>query len=227
MELKAEKTKVTPQQMALALYAAYWKYFHSWPKKDSIKILLAQWALETGWGKSMWNFNVGNAKSQPGEGHDWCYFKCNEILQRNMAEKLQSDDPSRVKITSHRSDGTCITWFSPKHPWSCFRAFGTLEEGTYDHLKMVVNRFNKAWPFVEMGYPEAYSHALKQQRYYTADESSYTRTLKKVFKKLDSLELPEEPVLNEEERQRVLNQVGISLAEMVEDIYEREEDDKA
>lgn len=220
-ELEAVKTDVTPQQMAMALYESYWKYFHSWPSKDTIRVLLAQWALETGWGKHMWCYNVGNAKSRPGDGHDYCFFKCNEIIPAAKAKKLLAEDPSRVSITTHRADGLCVVWFSPKHLWSRFRAFKTLEEGVYDHLRMVVQTFDRAWPFAVAGDPAGYSHALKLQGYYTADEASYTKTLKSVFNKLDSLEVPDGPLITQEVRERVLGSVAISLADMVEDIYER------
>lgn len=225
-ELKDERTKVTPQEMALALVKAYWKYLNSWPKKDTIKVLLAQWALETGWGKHMHCYNVGNAKHSFDSGEDYCFFKCNEILRKDIAERLLHEDPTRVQITTYRANNTCITWFLPKHPWTRFRAFKTLDEGVYDHLKMVVNRFDAAWPHAVRGDPQAYSHALKQQKYYTADEASYTKTLVSVFNKLDSLELPTEPFIQEEERQRLLNLVSISLSEMTDDIHIRDEPER-
>ena len=192
-ELKAEKTIVTMQQMALAFYEAYYLYFNSWPKPESIKILLSQWALETGWGKSMWCYNIGNAKSRPGDGHNWCFFKCNEVIKKSTAERLQASSPSTAKITSYRSDGLCIVWFYPKHAWSRFRAFKTLDDGVYDHLRMVVQNFNKAWPYVVKGDPTKYSKALKRQGYYTADEASYTKTLRSIY---DNLSVDAPPIRN-------------------------------
>ncbi len=226
-ELKAEKTNVSVQEIAIEMTLAYWRYFRSWPKKNTIKILLAQWALETGWGKHMWCYNIGNAKSREGDGHDYCFFACNEILSEHASRALQAEDPERVKITSTRSNGTCIVWFYPKHPWCRFRAFRSLSEGVYDHLKMVVRTFDKAWPHAVDGDPRAYSRALKLQKYYTADEASYTKTLVAVFNKLDSLEVPLGPIIPEEERQRVMNSVALSLQDMVEDIHEREQDSGA
>jgi hypothetical protein len=221
-ELKDEKTEVTTQEMALALVHAYWKYFRSWPRKDTIRVLLAQWALETGWGKHMHCFNVGNAKHSFSSGNDYCFFKCNEILRKDVAELLLHEDPTRVMITSYRANNTCVTWFLPKHPWSRFRAFKTLEDGVYDHLKMVVNRFDGAWPYAVAGDPEGYCRALKAQKYFTADLSVYTKTLKSVFNKLASLEMPEGPIVTPEGRQRVLASVSLSLSEMTEDIHLRD-----
>jgi len=221
-EFKAERTKVTPQRMALAMYDAYWRYFRSWPNRDTIRVLLAHWALETGWGKWMWCYNVGNVKSHSGDDHDYCFFKCNEILIKPVAERLLVEDPTRVQITSYRSDDTCIVWFLPKHPWSRFRAFKTLEEGVYHHLKLLVQKFNKAWPHAVAGDPEEYCYALKEQRYFTADLSSYKNTFLAVFDKLDALEVPDGPVLTSMEKERVLGSVSLSLTDMVEDIYRRD-----
>jgi len=213
-ELVAEKTAVTAQQMALALHEAYHRYFNSHPNRDSIRILLSQWALETGWGKSMWCFNVGNAKSRNGDGHDWCFFKCNEVIKRSTAEALQRASPATAKIASYRSDGLCVIWFHPKHAWARFRAFRTLEDGVRDHLRLIVQKFDKAWPCIVKGDPVEYSRALKRQGYYTADEAQYTRVLKSVFDKLDSIVLPEAPLFTEEERREALNRVALSLQNM-------------
>lgn len=215
-ELEAVRTPVTKQQMAIAFYEAYWRYFNSWPKKDSIRILLAQWALETGWGKSMWCYNVGNAKSRPNDGYDWCFYKCNEIIAKSTAERLQATSPATAKITSYRSDGLCVIWFYPKHAWSRFRAFRALDAGVYDHLVLVVKKFDKAWPYVVRGDPAEYSRALRRQGYYTADEAAYTKTLKGVFDMLASIELPDRPLLTEEERREALNTTALSLQNIVE-----------
>jgi Mannosyl-glycoprotein endo-beta-N-acetylglucosaminidase len=35
----------------------------------AMQAVLAQWALETGWGKAEWSFNVGNIKALPGQAY--------------------------------------------------------------------------------------------------------------------------------------------------------------
>lgn len=219
MELEAKKTEVTTEHMALAFHAAYVRYFNSHPQDDTIRILLSHWALETGWGKSMWCYNVGNAKAGPSRDPNkhWCYFRCNEIISRARAEQMVETDPKLVKITTYRSNGTCIVWFEPKHGWSCFRAFDTLEDGVYDHLKLIVKKFNKAWPFIYRGDPQGYSKALKEQGYYTADESSYTRTLVKVFHMFDKLRFPLREALSIEEKAVVMATISNSLRGMTEE----------
>ena len=203
--------------MAEAFYLAYKRYFADYPKPEAIKILLSHWALETGWGKSMWCYNVGNAKAKPGGSYDWCFFRCNEIIDVRLAETMAERDPEHVQITKRYKNGRCITWFEPKHRWSCFRAFRSLEDGAYDHLKLIVQKFDKAWPYVVAGNPERYSRALKGMGYYTADEEQYTRVLKAVYNKFDKIEFPAKPLLTAEERTEAMNLVAFSLQNMTEE----------
>lgn len=220
-EVEAVRTPATPQDIAFEMYKAYRSFFgNPHPNPDSIRVLMAQWALETGWGKSMWCYNIGNAKSRPGDGYDHCFFRCNEILSRRTAERLAKES-SLATITKYRDDGLCVVWFDPKHRYCRFRAFRDLFDGTYDHLKMLVTIFDESWKYVEAGDPAEYSRALKRQGYYTADERQYTRVLTSVFRKLASIELPKAPLLTEEEAKENMNTVFISLQDITEeeDIY--------
>lgn len=210
-EHPATKTTASVEQMAEAFYKAYFTYLNDCPKPDSIKIVLSHWALETGWGKSMRCYNVGNAKSREGDGYDYCFFACNEILDSSLARWLQCESPETVKITSHRADGKCVVWFYPKHPACRFRAFDCLYAGAYDHLKLLIQRFDKAWHYIVSPDVAAFSAALKAQRYYTADEVSYTKTLTSVFRMFDSVKLPTGPMFTAQERANLLNQVALSL----------------
>jgi hypothetical protein len=186
-ELPDQKTVATREEVLEALWRAWLVCFGEAPKKESIWILMSQWALETGWGKSMHCFNFGNVKSREGDGFDFCYFACNEILKNSVAQKYQAANPDTAKITSVRSDGTSIIWFYPKHPGCRFRAFETLFEGAIDHLVLIRKRFNQSWPAVLAGDPAQYGHMLRVQKYYTADESSYVATLSSVFKTLSRM----------------------------------------
>lgn len=208
------RTQVNVQQMATAFYDAYSRFLNSCPKPESVKILLSHWALETGWGKAMRCYNVGNAKSRDGDGYDYCYFACNEILTRASAERFHAHAPNTTKITKYRSDDRCVIWFYPRHRWSRFRAFDNLYEGAYDHLKLLIRRFGLAWQPLVNGNVEAYSRMLKAQRYYTADEPVYTKTIKAVFSMFEDIELPEQPMFTEREREQVLNNVALSLARL-------------
>ncbi len=144
------------------------------PKRESLIVLLAQWALETGRGHSMHCFNIGNIKGRPGgtDGHDWVFFRCNEVLKGK------------------------IVWFDPPDPGCCFRAYDNLELGARDYLALLRKRFSKAWPAVIIGDPAAFSHALKAQGYYTASEGLYTRSLVSIFKEFLLTTKPDLPDLH-------------------------------
>ncbi len=153
-------TPVTPNEVFGALQSAWQRQFGALPQRSSLLVLLAQWALETGRGKSMHCFNLGNVKSG-GQAGDWCFFRCNEIIKGK------------------------VVWFDPDDAACRFRAFKTLEDGARDYLQTLHNRFTKAWPAVLEGAPADFSHLLRKQNYYTANEAQYTGTLVALFKEFE------------------------------------------
>lgn len=161
-------TKVTVPEMFAALRSAWRDAFREGPKRESLLVLLSQWALETGRGKSMHCFNLGNVKHVPGDGRDFTYFRCNEILNGKEV------------------------WFDPPNPASCFRAYASLDEGAADYLALLHRRFASAWPAVVAGAPGDFARALYDARYYTADPRLYTRTLVSLFDEF-SRTIPPDP----------------------------------
>jgi hypothetical protein len=149
-------TPVTPKQVLDSLGNAWHELFAAEAHRTSLLVLLAQWALETGRGHSMHCFNLGNVKSN-GQAGDWCFFRCNEIINGK------------------------VVWFDPDDAGCRFRAFKTLDEGALDYMKTLHQRFQKAWPADEAGDPAAFAHLLRMQNYYTADEGLYTRSLVSLF----------------------------------------------
>lgn len=188
--IAAEKTPATPQQVFESLALAWKKQLGEEPKRESLLVLLAQWAFETGRGKAMWNFNLGNAKGKPGggDGRCWTFFACNELLPVAHANALvakaglrRDGGPGNDVVITSIKDGIATVWFYPSHPVCCFRAFRTLDDGTEDYFAMMRKRFSSAWPAVVAGDPAQFSHLLKVARYYTADESHYTRSLVSIY----------------------------------------------
>jgi len=222
-EIADRKTVVTAQEMADALYRAWYKYFGRPPAYHSILVLLSQWALETGSGKSMHNYNVGNVKARPDGPYDYQFFACNERMSLQQAMKLQQADPQHAKITRDNGDGTCWIWFYPKHPGCCFRAFRTLDDGVFDHLIMLVNHksFKQAWPAVEAGSPEQFSKLLRKAGYYTADESAYTAGVVRLYKGFEGkVKLPDPPLFTPDEEREIRNAVTLSLQKLSMELVE-------
>jgi hypothetical protein len=224
--LVAEKTPATVQEIFTALWRAWVQIFGTTPRVESILILLAQWAFETGYGKAMRCFNFGNVKSTPTDGFDYCYFACNEILTKAQALAYVAKNPETAKITKVRDDGKVVIWFYPDHPGCRFRAFHSIFEGAIDHLSIVSKKFSKSWPAVLAGDPKQYAHMLKMQKYYTGDESVYTSSLVSIFHGLVKRNMvvePEEvkPVdlnqITDMEKQRIAALVSLTMQQSYEE----------
>lgn len=188
--IPAQKTPATPEDIYEALQAVWVERLGSEPKRESLLVLLAQWAFETGRGKSMWNWNMGNQKGRPdgSDGRSWTFFACNEILSASSADRLVASAKARLDgkgpdaaITKSLANGLKEVWFYPNNPVCCFRAYDTLKAGAYDYFDLLRKRFASAWPAVEAGDPAQFSRLLKQAKYYTADEGHYTRGLTSIF----------------------------------------------
>lgn len=188
--IAAQKTPASPAEIYEALRAVWVERLGSEPKRESLLVLLAQWAFETGRGKSMWNWNMGNQKGRPGgsDGRSWTFFACNEILSASAADRLVASAKPRIDgkgpdavVTKSLVNGLKEVWFYPNNSVCCFRAYDTLRDGAFDYFDLLRKRFASAWPAVEAGDPAQFSHLLKKANYYTADESHYTRSLVSIF----------------------------------------------
>jgi len=155
-------TPATALQMLTAMRGAWPTLFGAAPQTESLLVLIGQWALETGYGKYMHAYNVGNIKSIEGDGHDYTYFRCNEFI------------------------GGQVVWFDPDNPGCRFRAYPSLELGVADYLRTIHGQYSSAWSAVESGDPAEYAHLLKMGDYYTASEASYTQGLVEIFGYLKS-----------------------------------------
>jgi len=186
-QLPAQRIQVTPEDMFVALGTAWQHYFNSDANASQLCLLLAQWALETGSGAAMWNYNIGNVKSREGDGRDYTYFSCFEI------EKGQK------------------VWYHPDDPTCRFRAFKTLALGAADYLDLLVNRFGDndpekdAWGAVGKADPVAFCHALKLKGYYTADEGQYTAGVMARFRHFlqSGFDITKIPPLSTEEKDQL------------------------
>lgn len=164
--VEAKVRQITEEEAAYALREAWKKLYNVYPSIESLALLWSQWALETGRGKSIWCYNFGNIKKnyKPDDGHDWCMFRCSEII--NGKNK----------------------WFDPPSPQTHFRAYPTMVDGAFDYINFLAKktRYAKAWEQVKKGNPAAFSHELKVAGYYTANEELYTKGVVKLteeFKK--------------------------------------------
>jgi hypothetical protein len=227
-------TTCTPEQMFHALAMAWVEMFDEVPKINSILVLLCQWALETGWGKSCHCWNIGNFKSHDGDGYDYVYYKCDERYPEAQAKQYLTSVGVRVHIgsdgmpdgpdssglpnaalESKNSDGTWTIYFWPDHPVSRFRASITIEDGVKIYLASMFNRFSKAWPAVKAGDPDAFVHLLKLQGYFTADEEQYRKTEHSVFNTLSAkhFDMSNLPILSSDHASQIQGLIALTLSQ--------------
>ena len=217
-KLPAVKTPVPTAELIPALWYAWTKFFGAPPvHRESIWILTAQWGLETAWGKQCYNWNLGNVKSYEGDSHNYQFYACNEILSLAQAQKYVAKNPDTAKITTVRKDGKAIIWFYPEHSGCRFRAHKSLDEGVLDHLRLLVRRFDKAWPEIIEGDVVGYSRALRAQGYYTADEASYTKTLQGCVQIAAKAEVDYDalPFLGEHEKDQLNGIIALTASQML------------
>jgi hypothetical protein len=218
IELPDLKTAITKQEALDALWRAWMAYFGAPPaRKESIWVICSQWALETKWGESMHNYNMGNVKSKDGDGYDFQYYGCGEEILLAEARRWIAADPGLVKVVRSYTakDGRLMAsvWVDPKH-WACrFRAFNTLVEGAVDYVGLLVKRFNLSWEGVERGDPALFSRLLHQQGYYTADVAIYTKTMTGVYAMFAKMPFDYDtlPIFTESEKDRISNLVSLTV----------------
>lgn len=174
----AVKTTYNQQQVIKAFVTAWFKQFNEIPKKESIGVLYAQNALETGGTVSMWNNNVGNVKFVPSKNQDDDNEK-EYMMLTNVWEIIKG-------VKKYYQPPDTATWF---------RSFPTLEDGIAEHLDFLKNhKYKSAWTAVESGNPAAFAHLLKLGYYYTAPEADYVKNMNYFFNKYMQTQTYEETV---------------------------------
>lgn len=185
----AVKTPVSAEAMVSAMSVAWWRYFHAPPIPDAVRLLVAQWALETGWGRSMVCFNVGNVKAfSTTSDYDYCYFTTWEIVSADAARDMVRANPATAKIVRFVNDGRkAHVALYPDHPGCRFKAFASLEDGCLEHMGLIAERFSRSWPALRSGSAKEYARALKAQGYYTASVEEYETAIDGVARSLRRL----------------------------------------
>ena len=149
--IPAAKTKLTEAEATYALREGWKLVFGEYPSIDSLSILWAQSALETGRWTFIWNYNFGNIKRH--DDHDYCMFRCNEVI------------------------GGKVVWFDPPDPQTWFCAYPSAVDGAREYIEFVSqrSRYKLAWAQLVAGSAIKYCAALKTAGYFTADLVSYTK----------------------------------------------------
>jgi hypothetical protein len=129
--------------------------------RAALLVLLSQSAFETGFWKAIHWWNLGNAKHVPGDGRDYCAFRCSEVI------------------------GGKEVFLDPPNAGCEFAAFDSLDDGAAYYLTLLRYHFAPAWPAVLAGDVADFARRLKAARYYTADEAVYCAGLIRCLAQLD------------------------------------------
>jgi hypothetical protein len=163
-ELPCVATPCSPGELAPALVEAWRSTTGDEPSRGSILLLLAQWALETGWGRYCYCWNLGNYRAVRGEC--WTYLpRCSEVVG-GVERFYRRDVPAEREMCR-------------------FAAWESLDDAARFWLGKLRSRFARAWPAVLSGSPAEYGRQLKAAGYYTADEAHYTGLLVSIVGTLD------------------------------------------
>lgn len=146
------RTPLSDETLIAALEAAYVDCLGHEPRHETLAVLLAQIALETGHASSLICWNLGNYKRGPGP--DWCAFETFEYV------------------------GTPPV----KTPMVCeFSAWPDLQSASAFFVSALYGRWPEAWAGAVAGDPEAFSVGLRARGYYTAPVGLYAAGVKRWF----------------------------------------------
>ncbi|MGC4064295.1 MAG: hypothetical protein QM784_06545 [Polyangiaceae bacterium] len=165
-QLSSSVTRVdahrTPISASVARDAIARAYFEATGERLSDagqSILTAQWAHETAHGASMFNFNFGGIKGVGPSGLT--------VAQRTKEGYGQSER----RITDQ------------------FRAYGTIDEGARDYVRLLRGRYAEAVSAAQNGDASGFVRVLKQRGYFTGDPAAYERNIVSLAKGFGATEL--------------------------------------
>jgi hypothetical protein len=141
------KTNLSSKQADDALDRAWTAQFGSKAPPNTVGILRAQWALETGSGASMYNYNFAGIK---GVG------------------------PSGLSVSQRTTEGFGAT---ERHITDKFRAYSSADEGAADYIHLLSTKYPAAIDAAKNGDASGFVSALHARSYFTGDEQGYTKAI--------------------------------------------------
>ena len=154
-EVEVQRTSVSRADLRAAIGRAHQKLTGHAASPALLDTLTAHASLETGSGAQMYNYNFGGIKGASPSG-ETARMRTKEVI-----------DGREIEVR----DG--------------FRAYRSLDDGALDYVRLMRDRFGSAVSRAELGDVDGFAHALKQARYYTADESKYASALRGLSSKTD------------------------------------------
>jgi len=156
-------TPISAQDLADALAVAWPSVVGGDPPDGAILVLMAQSAFETGGWSACWNYNLGNFKHTPNDGHD--YFQ----------------------MTASEGEGAATTMVP-----SQWVSYDTLQDGVNAYLSAIYHRWSAGWQSVLDNDPSGFVAALKAHGYFTGNLAQYQAGVLAWYKKLGGI-VPQGP----------------------------------
>lgn len=151
-ELPNKLTPMTADEVAVAISNAFKATEGKKPSSKILSLLLAQWALESGNGKAIHNYNLTNVKRNSGDPY-YQYFRCSEIV-----------------------DGKEV-FYDPPSPQCAFAAYKTPVDGAKAYIRILKKRPHW-WAGLLSGDVNTFNTALSTApKFYTASPSLYLKAL--------------------------------------------------
>jgi hypothetical protein len=139
------RTPLSGTQASEALRRAYMRVTGEEPSQGTLAILTSHWALETGQGQSMYNYNFAGIKGKGPEGM---------TAVMNTREGYGAN-------TTHIRDG--------------FRAYSSAEDGAADYIALLQRRYGGALDAAKNEQPGQFVEQLKAKGYFTGDPELYAK----------------------------------------------------
>lgn len=139
------RTPLSGTQASAAIRQAYVRVTGEEPSQGTLAILTSHWALETGQGKSMYNYNFAGIKGKGPEG---------------MTAVMNTRE-GYGETTKHIRDG--------------FRAYSSAEDGAVDYISLLQRRYASALEAARNEQPGEFVSALKARGYFTGDPELYAK----------------------------------------------------
>lgn len=146
--LAGGRTPLDGPQAARHLAQAWRETFGKDPSARALGILWAQWALETGRGRSMHGNNFGGLKGRAPDG-------------------------GSAVLATREGFGANETRIQSR-----FRAYDSPEAGARDYVQTLADRYPEALAAAAKGDADGFVRGLEQRRYFTADPAEYRRGIR-------------------------------------------------
>ncbi len=168
VDRKRRPTPMSAQEATKTLALAFERVTGEEATKEAVSVLWAQWALETGRGRWMVDYNYAGLKGRAPDGGSAPWSTWEET----------DDGPRRVR--------------------SRFRAYESADHGAYDYVKLLSRRYPRAFASARIGDAQTFIARLDKGGFFTERPEHYVRSVmslaREFLRKHAKLLLAAEPV---------------------------------